>query len=223
MNYEETEDALDAYVRAHIDAEPDYLHRVQRLTHLRLTYTRMCSGHIQGRLLKMLCELAGAQRILELGTFSGYSALSMAEALPTDGQLHTIEVFDELEDFEREMFAMAGDIGKKVHLHIGDALQLIPEVSDKVGEPWDVCFIDADKRIYDQYYELVLPRMKKGGLIICDNTLWAGKVLDPSPKESDVQTRGLQRFNDKIAQDNRVEKVILPMRDGLTLLRVIDN
>jgi len=228
MNYEETEDALDAYVRAHIDAEPDYLHQVQRLTHLRLTYTRMCSGHIQGRLLKMLCELAGAHQILELGTFSGYSALSMAEALtpdPADGraELHTIEVFDELEDFEREMFAKAGDVGKRVHLHVGDALELIPQVSDEAGKPWDVCFIDADKRIYDQYYELVLPRMRKGGLIICDNTLWAGKVLDPNPKESDTQTRGLQRFNNLIAADNRVEKVILPMRDGLTLLRVIDK
>lgn len=221
MNYEETEDALDAYVRAHIDTEPDYLHQVQRLTHLRLTYTRMCSGHIQGRLLKMLCELVGAHRILELGTFSGYSALSMAEALDKDGELHTIEVFDELEDFEREMFAKAGDIGKRIHLHIGDALQLIDPISAQIGKPWDVCFIDADKRIYDQYYELVLPHMRRGGLIICDNTLWAGKVLDPSPKESDTQTRGLQRFNDMIANDARVEKVILPMRDGLTLLRII--
>ncbi|MDO4497612.1 MAG: O-methyltransferase [Bacteroidales bacterium] len=225
VNYEETEDALDAYVRSHIDAEPGYLHQVQRLTHLRLTYSRMCSGHIQGRLLKMLCQLANAHRILELGTFSGYSALSMAEALtpdPINGQaeLHTIEVFDELEDFEREMLAKAGELGQKIHLHIGDALQLIPQVSQEVGAPWDVCFIDADKRIYDEYFKLVLPHMKPGGLIICDNTLWAGKVLDPSPKESDLQTRGLQRFNDMIATDNRVEKVILPMRDGLTLLRV---
>lgn len=225
MNYEETEDALDAYVRDHIDAEPDYLHQVQRLTHLRLTYTRMCSGHIQGRLLKMLCELVGAHRILELGTFSGYSALSMAEALtpdPEDGscELHTIEVFDELEDFEREMFKMGGEIGQRIHLHIGDATELIDEVSKQVEKPWDVCFIDADKRIYDQYFERVLPYMRKGGLIICDNTLWAGKVLDPNPKESDLQTRGLQRFNDMIAADTRVEKVILPLRDGLTLLRV---
>lgn len=231
MNYEETEDALDAYVRAHIDAEPDYLHQVQRLTHLRLTYTRMCSGHIQGRLLKMLCQLAGAHRILELGTFSGYSALSMAEALPPDGELHTIEVFDELEDFEREMFAMAGEVGKRIHLHVGDAIELIPQVSEEAARNaqvpansvWDVCFIDADKRIYDQYYTLVLPHMRKGGLIICDNTLWAGKVLDPNPKESDLQTRGLQRFNDLIAADPRVEKVILPMRDGLTLLRIVET
>lgn len=226
MNYEETEDAIDAYVRAHIDAEPDYLHRVQRLTHIRLTYTRMCSGHVQGRLLKMLCHLANAHHILELGTFSGYSALSMAEALtphPTDGSqsLHTIEIFDELEDFEHEMFELAGEMGKHIHLHIGDAVKLIAPISQELQHPWDVCFIDADKRIYDQYYEAVLPYMRKGGLIICDNTLWGGKVLDAQPKESDLQTRGLQRFNDMIATDNRVEKVILPLRDGLTLLRVI--
>lgn len=221
MNYEETADALDEYVLKHIDPESDLLHQVQRLTHIRLTYTRMCSGHLQGRLLKMLCSLVGAHRILELGTFSGYSALCLAEALTPDPvtgaeELHTIEIFDELEDFEREMFAKAGELGKKIHLHLGDARDIIPTLSGK----WDVCFIDADKRIYDEYYQLILPRMRQGGLIICDNTLWAGKVLDEHPKESDLQTIGLQRFNDMVAQDPRVEKVILPMRDGLTLLRV---
>lgn len=234
MNYEETEDALDAYVRSHIDPEPDILHQVTRQTHLHLTYTRMVSGHIQGRLLKMLCQLVDAHRILELGTFSGYSALAMAEALTPDPvtgveELHTIEIFDELEDFEREMFHRAGPLGEKIHLHIGDALDLL-RTSEPQTEgisasepwtegPWDVVFIDADKRIYDQYYELILPHVRPGGLIIADNTLWAGKVLDPSPRESDTQTLGLQRFNDLIAQDPRVEKVILPMRDGLTLIR----
>lgn len=224
MNYEETADALDEYVLRHIDPEPEVLHQVQRLTHLRLTYTRMCSGHLQGRMLKMLCALANAHRILELGTFSGYSAISMAEALtpdPDDGTeaLHTIEVFDELEDFIRENLERAGDIGRKITLHLGDALQLIPEVSREVGKPWDVCFIDADKRHYAEYYEAVLPHVRRGGLILADNTLWDGKVLEEHPKESDLQTRALQRFNDLIAQDSRVEKVILPMRDGLTLIR----
>lgn len=221
MNYEETEDALDEYVRSHIDPEPDQLHQVTRLTHLRLTYPRMCSGHVQGRLLKMLCQLVSAHRILELGTFSGYSALAMAEALTPDPQtglceLHTIEVFDELEDFLREVMDRAGDLGKKIRLHFGDALQIIPQLEG----PFDVVFIDADKRLYSEYFEAVLPLVRPGGLILADNTLWDGKVLDPSPKESDTQTRGLQRFNDQIAADNRVEKVILPMRDGLTLIRV---
>lgn len=221
MNYEETEDALDQYVRAHIDPEPELLHQVTRLTHLRLTYPRMCSGHVQGRLLKMLCQLANAHRILELGTFSGYSALSMAEALtpdPTDGtcELHTIEVFDELEDFLRDVMHRAGDLGRRVKLHFGDALEIIPQLPGT----FDVAFVDADKRIYDQYYEMLLPKMRPGGLIIADNTLWDGKVLDPHPRPSDTQTLGLQRFNDLIARDPRVEKVILPMRDGLTLIRV---
>ena len=221
LRYEETASALDEYVMKHIDAEPELLHQVQRLTHLRLTYSRMCSGHIQGRILKMLCSLANAHNILELGTFSGYSALSMAEALtpdPVTGQaeLHTVEIFDELEDFIKEMFDRS-EHRDKLHLHIGNALDIIPALTNI----WDVCFIDADKRLYSQYYELILPRMRKGGLIIADNTLWDGKVLDPNPKESDMQTRGLQLFNDMVARDSRVEKVILPMRDGLTLIRVL--
>lgn len=221
LRYEEIADALDDYVRAHIDPEPELLHQVQRLTHIRLTYSRMCSGHVQGRLLKMFCQLVGAHRVLELGTFSGYSALSMAEGLtpdPVTGQceLHTIEVFDELEDFLHYVMSRAGELGQRIHLHFGDALEVIPQLEGQ----FDVAFIDADKRIYDQYFELILPRMRPGGLILADNTLWDGKVLDPNPKESDTQTCGLQRFNDMIAADPRVEKVILPMRDGLTMIRV---
>ena len=221
LRYEETASALDEYVLRHIDAEPELLHQVQRLTHLRLTYSRMCSGHLQGRILKMLCCLTNAHNILEIGTFSGYSALSMAEALTPDpitgkAELHTIEIFDELEDFITDMFSRSQH-RDKLHLHIGDALDIIPTLPNT----WDVCFIDADKRIYSQYYELILPRMRKGGLIIADNTLWDGKVIDGNPKESDLQTRGLQAFNDMIARDSRVEKVILPMRDGLSLIRVV--
>lgn len=207
-------------MRQHIDPEPELLHHVQRLTHLRLTYPRMCSGHLQGRLLKMLCNLANAHRILELGTFSGYSALSMAEALTPDPatgmcELHTIEVFDELEDFLNDIKSQAGPLGELIHLHFGNALEIIPTLDG----PFDVVFIDADKRIYTEYYDLVLPLVRKGGLIIADNTLWDGKVLDPSPKASDTQTIGLQHFNDMIARDPRVEKVILPLRDGLTIIR----
>lgn len=221
LRYEETQSALDEYVLSHIDAEPELLHQVQRLTHLRLTYSRMCSGHLQGRMLKMFCNMVNAHNVLELGTFSGYSALSMAEALTPDPEtgkceLHTIEIFDEIEDFIRDVFSRSEN-AHKLHLHIGDALEIIPTLPNT----WDVCFIDADKRLYNEYYDLVLPRMRKGGLIIADNTLWDGKVLDPTPKESDLQTRGLQAFNNRIAADPRVEKVILPMRDGLTLIRVL--
>ena len=222
MTYEETADALHEYVLQHIDPEPELLHRVQRLTHLRLTYPRMCSGHLQGRLLSMLCKMVGAHRILELGTFSGYSALSMAEALTPHpetgmpGELHTIEVFDELEDFLHDVFG-SSPLGEQIHLHIGDAQQIIPTLGD---EPFDVAFIDADKRCYCEYYELILPKMRPGGLIIADNTLWDGKVLE-EPKASDLQTIGLRAFNDMVAVDKRVEKVILPMRDGLTLIRVL--
>lgn len=221
LTYEETADALLEYVMQHIDPEPELLHQVQRLTHLRLTYPRMCSGHLQGRLLSMLCKMVRPHRILELGTFSGYSALSMAEALTPDsdgrpGELHTIEVFDELEDFLRDIFSRS-PLGRQIHLHIGDALEVIPTLGD---EPFDVAFIDADKRLYCEYYEMILPKMRPGGLILADNTLWDGKVLKPA-KESDLQTIGLQRFNDKLAADTRVEKVILPMRDGLTLIRVL--
>ncbi len=221
LQYEETGDALHEYILRHIDAEPELLHQVQRLTHLRLTYSRMCSGHLQGRLLKMLCSMMQAHRILELGTFSGYSALSMAEALTPDpvsgtpGELHTIEVFDELEDFLRDVFSRS-PLGRLIHLHIGDALQVIPTLGDA---PFDVAFIDADKRLYNEYYDLILPRMRPGGLIMADNTLWDGKVLT-TPKETDRQSLGIQQFNDRIAADTRVEKVILPLRDGLTLIRV---
>lgn len=224
MTYEETIDSLEEYVRQHIDPEPELLHHVQRLTHLRLTYPRMCSGHLQGRLLKMLCHLANAHRILELGTFSGYSALSMAEALTPDPvtgacELHTIEVFDELEDFLRDVMSQAGPLGERIHLHFGDALDIIPTLEG----PFDVVFIDADKRIYSEYYDRVLPLVRPGGLIIADNTLWDGKVLDPNPKASDTQTIGLQRFNDMIASDPRIEKIILPLRDGLTIIRKVNS
>ena len=149
-----------------------------------------------------------------------HTASSNWEALTPDPvtgrcELHTIEVFDELEDFLRDVMSRAGDLGKLIHLHFGDALQIIPQLEG----PFDVVFIDADKRIYDQYFELVLPLTRPGGLILADNTLWDGKVLNPNPPESDTQTIGLQRFNDLIARDTRVQKVILPMRDGLTLIR----
>ena len=204
---------LDEYILQHIDPEGDYLHRLWRDTQLKLSYGQMASGHLQGRMLKMLVRMIQPKRVLELGTFSGYSALSMAEALDEDAQLHTIEIFDEIEDFIRHWLD-GSEHGHKVHLHIGDALDIVPDLD----EEWDMVFIDADKRLYVEYYEMILPRLRPGGYILADNTLWYGRIVEKA-RESDLQTLGLQRFNDLVAQDERVEKVILPLRDGLTIIR----
>lgn len=206
-------EALDAYILAHIDAEGDFLHRLWRDTQLRLSYGQMASGHLQGRMLKMLVRMIRPKRILELGTFSGYSALSMAEGMDPDAQLHTIEVFDEIEDFIREWFDRS-QFKDQLHLHIGDALSIIPTID----EEWDMVFIDADKRSYVDYYNAVMPTLRPGGYILADDTLWYGRITEKA-RESDLQTLGLQAFNDLVARDDRVEKVILPLRDGLTIIR----
>lgn len=204
---------LEDYILRHIDAEPEHLYRLDRDTHIRLLYSRMCSGHLQGRLLKMLVRMVKPRRILELGTFSGYSAQCLAEGLlAPDAQLHTIEIEDELEDFLREHFAKS-PVGERIHLHIGDAAEILP----RLGETFDLVFIDANKRQYPEYYEMVLPHVAPGGFIIADNTLWDGKVAEENTKR-DPQTDGIMRFNDMVAADPRVEKVIVPLRDGLTLI-----
>ena len=204
---------LNDYILNHIDAEPEHLYRLERDTHLRLLYSRMCSGHLQGRLLKMLVRMAKPERILELGTFSGYSAQCLAEGLLSDdAQVHTIEIEDELEDFLRQHFADS-PVGHRIHLHIGDARQILPQLNLM----FDLVFIDANKRHYPQYYELVLPWLTPGGFIIADNTLWDGKVAEPHTK-IDPQTEGILSFNQMVAADPRVEKVIIPVRDGLTII-----
>ncbi|MDE6369238.1 MAG: O-methyltransferase [Muribaculaceae bacterium] len=203
---------LDEYIEAHIDREPSHLHELYRRTHLTRLYARMCSGHVQGRLLAMLSKMISPKRVLELGTFTGYSALCLAEGLSEGGELHTVEIDDEAEDELLELFASAPG-GERITLHIGDALETIAKLN---GE-WDLVFIDANKRNYCEYYELVFPRVKPGGYIIADNTLWDGKVIDPDAH--DAQTEGILTFNDLIASDNRVEKVILPLRDGMTIIR----
>ena len=206
---------LDEYILQHIDAEGDYLHALWRDTQLRLSYGQMASGHLQGRVLKILVEMTKPLKVLELGTFSGYATLCMAEGLPEGAELHTFEIFDENEDFLRKWFE--GSPHKdKIHLHIGDALQLVPQMNER----WDFAFIDADKREYVAYYEMLLPLMRPGGFIVADNTLWYGHVLEEA-RQSDVQTRGVQAFNELVASDSRVEKVILPLRDGLSIIRVI--
>ena len=206
--------SLDEYILQHIDAEGDYLHSLWRDTQLRLSYGQMASGHLQGRVLKMLIQMAKPLNVLELGTFSGYATLCMAEGLSEDAEIHTFEVFDENEDFLRKWFEGSA-YRDKIHLHIGDALQLVPQMQER----WDFAFIDADKREYVAYYEMLLPLMSPGGFIVADNTLWYGHVLE-HPKDSDMQTRGVQDFNELVAKDSRVEKVILPLRDGLTIIRV---
>ena len=207
---------LDEYILGHIDAEGDYLHALWRDTQLRLSYGQMASGHLQGRVLKMLVRMVQPLKVLELGTFSGYATLCMAEGLGEGAEIHTFEIFDENEDFLKKWLG-GSPYRDKIHLHIGDALQLVPQMEER----WDFAYIDADKREYVAYYEMLLPLMRPGGYIVADNTLWYGHVLEKA-RESDVQTRGVQAFNDLVASDPRVEKVILPLRDGLTVMRIKD-
>lgn len=204
---------LEDYILTHSEMESDYLAKVNRSTQLRMINPRMCSGHLQGRVLSMLCHMIQPKRILEIGTFTGYSALCMAEALSADGLLHTIEIDDELEDFILQNIH-GSEHAAKIKLHIGDALDLI----GKLNETFDLVFIDADKREYRAYYEAVLPKLRQGGFILADNTLWDGKVLK-TVDANDRQTIEIMKFNDFIVSDARVEKVMLPLRDGLTIVR----
>lgn len=207
---------LEDYIEAHIDPEPEELRRIDRATNIRLLNGRMCSGHIQGRLLKMLVRMIRPRRVLELGTFSGYSALCMAEALEPGATLHTVEVDDELEDFIRANLAST-PAGESITLHIGDAMETMRGWDDGA---FDLIFIDADKRAYADYYGEALRLLRPGGFIIADNTLWDGHVVEGGRHSS--QTEGIIRFNDLVASDPRVEKAIVPLRDGLTLIRKRD-
>ncbi|MCF0198734.1 MAG: class I SAM-dependent methyltransferase [Bacteroidaceae bacterium] len=205
---------MEDYIKAHIDPEPDYLHRLYRDTQLRLSYGQMASGHVQGRLLKMLTQMIRPRTVVELGTFSGYSALCIAEGLEPGAVVHTFEIYDEQEDFTRPWLEQS-DYADRIRFHIGDALQLLPQMDLRP----DMAFVDADKRHYVEYYEMLLPMMPPGGYIVADNTLWYGHVLETETRESDLQTLGIKAFNDLLAHDDRVEKVIVPVRDGLTLIR----
>ena len=204
---------LDEYIEDHIDSEGEYLHKLYRATQTKLLYGHMASGHVQGRLLKMLVEMIKPTNIIEIGTFSGYSALCMAEALPQNGVIHTIEIFDELEDFTGYWLENS-PWADKIRFHIGDALEIIPQLNVK----FDMAFIDGNKRIYPEYYRLIKSYMNPGGYIIADNTLWYGHVLENEPQ--DPQTKGIMEFNDMVAADNSVEKIILPIRDGLSLIKI---
>jgi predicted O-methyltransferase YrrM len=205
--------SLDDYILKHIDPEGDYLYRLWRATNVHLLRGRMASGHLQGRLLKMIVSMIHPKNILEVGTFSGYSAICMAEGLPEGGRLYTYEINDEMEDFTRPWIEGSA-VSDKIEFIIGDANVEAP----KLGIEFDMAFIDGDKRTYLETYETVLRLLRPGGFILADNTLWDGHVLE-IPKPADRQTQGIEDFNEYIARDKRVERVILPLRDGLTIIR----
>lgn len=198
---------LEQYILNHIAPEPEHLARLNRHTHLHHLYSHQCSGHLQGRLLAMLAGMIAPRRILELGTFTGYSALCLAEGLHPDGELHTVEHNDEDMEALTELFAT----DSRIKLHIGDASEMIQQLPG----PWDMVFIDANKREYSKYLKLILPKMAPGGYILADNTLWDGKVI--SPDANDAQTCGIREFNDLVSTMNTV---ILPIRDGMTIIKV---
>ena len=204
---------LERYLLSHIDPEGDYLYRLWRATNIHLLHGRMASGHLQGRLLKMLVRMVRPERILEVGTFSGYSAICMAEGLGDGGLVYTYEIDDELEDFTRPWIE-GSSVADKIRFIIGDAVKEAP----RLGVEFDMVFLDGDKRTYIEAYEMALKVLRPGGFILADNTLWDGHVLE-KPRPSDRQTAGIEAFNDHVAADGRVEKVILPLRDGLTLIR----
>ena len=206
--------SIEEYILSHIDPEPELLKNIDRDAHVNVLQGNMVSGHLQGRFLKMVTRMICPKRILEIGTFVGYSALCLAEGLDEDGELHTIEIDDELEDRILHNFARS-EYGRKIRLHIGDALQIISQFPD---ESFELVFMDADKASYWDHFEAILPKMVKGGFILVDNTLWYGKVVE-EVKSNDWATQGILAFNSRLAVDDRVEKVILPLRDGLTMIR----
>ncbi len=211
MTYDEQ---LEDYILRHIDAEDDYLYRLYRATNVHLLRGRMASGHLQGRLLRMLVRMIRPQNILEVGTFSGYSAICLAEGLEEGGKVYTFEINDEQEDFTRPWIEGSA-VADKIAFIIGDAITEAP----RLGIVFDMAFIDGDKRTYSEVYEMVLKVVRPGGFILADNTLWDSHVTDHA-YDNDPQTQGIESFNDYVARDNRVEKVILPLRDGLTLIRI---
>ena len=203
---------IEEYILSHSDDEGALLKALERDAHVNLLRPRMLSGHLQGRILKMFCRMMQPHRVLEIGTYTGYATLCLAEGLPEDGLVHTLEINDEMEDFIFK-YLNQSPLKEKIRVHFGDAMEIIPQLD----EQFDLVFIDADKRLYSAYYDLVFPKVRAGGLILADNTLWDGKVVETIPA-SDKQSLGILAFNEKIKQDERVEKVILPLRDGLTMI-----
>ncbi len=206
---------LEDYIEQHSENEPEILAKLNKETYQKILLPRMCSGHFQGRVLSMLSKLIRPVNILEIGTFTGYAALCLCEGMQEMGQLHTIDIKEELVDFQRKHFDKSG-FGKQIFQHLGEAIAVIPNIDLK----FDLVFIDADKENYINYFNLILPKMNKGGIILSDNVLWSGKVVEPLQK-NDLSTKILLEYNLLLKNDPRVETVLLPIRDGLTVSRVL--
>ena len=206
---------LEEYIGLHSEPEPEILQQLSRATHQKILRPRMLSGNLQGQFLKMLCRMNRVQRVLEIGTFTGYAAISMAMGMGEKGVLHTIDINDEIEDFTRNYIERSGLAGQIV-FHIGDACEIIPGLD----ECFDLVFIDADKRQYTAYYRLVFDKVRPGGIIVADDVLWDGKVTEKDTR--DAQTRGILEFNELVQADIRVENLLLPVRHGLMLIRKKD-
>ena len=204
---------LDSYITNHSEDEPALLRQLSRETHQKILQPRMLSGHYQGRLLSMISKLVNPKSILEIGTYTGYSALCLAEGLQKNGELHTIDTNEELVDFQRRYFDKSG-FGNQIHQHLGNALDIIPQLKTN----FDIVFIDADKENYINYFHLIIDKLKPGGIILSDNVLWSGKVMEPLKKD-DKATEQLIAYNKLLKEDARVETVLLPIRDGLTISR----
>lgn len=204
---------LDEYICAHTEAEPELLYELNRKTHLSVLQPRMLSGHFQGRVLSMLSHMIQPENVLEIGTYTGYSALCFAEGLKPNGKIITIDINEELEDLVKEYLVKA-KVQDKVKCLIGDAIEIIPTLK----EEFDIVFIDADKKNYCNYYNLVIDKVKSGGYIIADNVLWSGKVLEKY-ETLDSETQVIMDFNKLVHDDSRVQEVLLPVRDGLMIAR----
>lgn len=205
---------IEAYALDHTDPEPPLLARLNRDAHVKLLRPRMIAGHLQGRVLKMFCRMIRPKRLLEIGTYTGYATFCMAEGTDDDAVIHTVEVNDEMEPFFHTYWSQYPG-RTKIRPYWDDVRRVLPTLGD---EPFDLVYIDADKRDYCDYYDLVFPHVRPGGLILADNTLWSGKVVDEGAPRTDAQTRGILAFNERIKADDRVEKVLLPLRDGLTVI-----
>ena len=208
-------DDLENYIAQHSQAEPELLAALNRETHLKIMQPRMLSGHFQGRVLSMLSKIIRPNQILEIGTYTGYAALCLAEGLHPNGQLHTIELNDELSVIQQKYFNLS-PYKNQIKPYYGNAREIIPSLDIM----FDLVFIDADKESYATYFDLILPKMNKGGIILSDNVLWSGKVVEPV-KANDKSTQAIMAYNQKINEDPRVETVLLPIRDGLTVTRVL--
>lgn len=205
---------LDDYIVSHSQDEPVLLQQLNRETYQKILQPRMLSGHFQGRVLSMISKLINPRNILEIGTYTGYSALCLAEGMQDSGELHTIDINEELVDFQRKYFDKSGH-GSQIHQHLGNALDIIPTLNTT----FDLIFIDADKENYTNYFHCIIDKLNLGGIILSDNVLWSGKVLDTTFKKEDVSTPALIEYNNLLKEDARVETVMLPIRDGLTISR----